>query len=84
MVRRAIRVLGDDAASVAALTGRFERIRADLGVPPDFPEPVVAAARGAAEEVTTGAVASGRADLRDLPFVTVDPPGSTDLDQAMA
>ena len=38
------------------------------------------AARAAAGR---GAAADGRADLRELAFFTVDPPGSMDLDQAM-
>ncbi|MBI4944133.1 MAG: RNB domain-containing ribonuclease [Actinobacteria bacterium] len=81
MVRRSIRVRGDDAASVAALTRRFGRIRDDLGVPAAFPGPVVDAA---AEAAATAGAGGGRADLRDVPFATVDPVGSTDLDQAMA
>ncbi|WP_088288736.1 RNB domain-containing ribonuclease [Kineosporia sp. A_224] len=81
MVRRSIRVRGDDAASVAALTRRFGRIRDDLGVPGAFPGPVVDAA---AEAAATAGAGDGRADLRDVPFATVDPVGSTDLDQAMA
>lgn len=80
MVRRTIRVLGEDARSVAALTQRFERIRDDLGVPAAFPDPVVAEASRAAANGAHG----GHGDLRDVPFVTVDPVGSTDLDQAMA
>jgi exoribonuclease R len=86
MVRRAIRVRGDDAASVTALTRRFEQIRDDLGVPRAFPGPVVDAARAAAgaSAVRGPAGAWERADLRDVLFVTVDPAGSTDLDQAMA
>ena len=83
MVRRSIRVRGDDAASVAALTRRFERIRDDLGIPAAFPAPVVAEAARAAASTTAAAQAS-YADLRDVPFATVDPVGSTDLDQAMA
>jgi len=83
MVRRSIRVRGADAASVTALTRRFERIRDDLGVPAAFPAAVVHAAgvaAGAASDVGAG----GRVDLRDVVFATVDPVGSTDLDQAMA
>jgi exoribonuclease R len=75
-----IRVRGEDAASVTVLTRRFERIRDDLGVPRDFPGPVLDAARDAAGNGD----AAGHADLRDVPFATVDPVGSTDLDQAMA
>ncbi|HEX2808407.1 MAG TPA: RNB domain-containing ribonuclease [Kineosporiaceae bacterium] len=78
MVRRSIRLTGPDAASVEALAARFAEIRAGLGVPADFPAEVLAAAQAAAI-----APVKSDADLTDLPFVTVDPPGSTDLDQAM-
>src|ERR687886_213556 len=78
MVRRVIRVTGSDPASVAALEERFAAIRARLGIPADFPTEVLAAAEQAAV-----APALPAADLTDLEFVTVDPPGSTDLDQAM-
>jgi exoribonuclease R len=78
MVRRSIRLTGPDAASVEALAARFAAIRAGLGVPTGFPAEVLAAAQAAAT-----APVKADADLTDLPFVTVDPPGSTDLDQAM-
>ncbi len=81
MVRRTVRVRGTDAASVTALTRRFERIREELGIPTGFPADVVEAA-GAAARTTPDA--GRRVDLRDVPFATVDPVGSTDLDQAMA
>ena len=58
----------------------FARIREQFDVHPDFPEAVEEAARGAAERPVS---ADGRADLRELAFFTVDPPGSMDLDQAM-
>lgn len=56
----------------------FAAIRAELGVEVDV-EPA------ALDEAQVAAAAPGpaRRDLRDLPFVTLDPPGSTDLDQAM-
>jgi exoribonuclease R len=78
MVRRVIRVTGSDPASVAALEQRFAAIRTRLGIPAEFPPEVLAAAEQAAT-----APALPDADLTDLEFVTVDPPGSTDLDQAM-
>ena len=61
-------------------------IRAELGVPDAFPPAVEAAAtaaveRGADRSGDTAARA-GRRDRRDLELVTVDPPGSRDLDQA--
>ena len=45
-----------------------------------FPDPVLAEAERAA---ATPWPREGRLDLRDLPFLTIDPPGSMDLDQAM-
>jgi exoribonuclease R len=62
----------------AALATRFEAIRREFEVPKAFPAEVVAEAESA----------PARADLpqRDetvVPFVTIDPPGSMDLDQAM-
>jgi len=55
------------------------RIRAELEVPASFPPEVLEAAD--ALTVPTG---DGRVDRRDLPMLTVDPAGSTDLDQAFA
>jgi len=60
------------------LTDRFAAIRAELGIPTGFPREVLTAAEEAARRP-----AEPEADLTDLPFVTLDPPGSTDLDQAM-
>ena len=54
-------------------------IRHELGVPAAFPDEVLAAA------ATLGpAPEQGRVDRRDLPMCTIDPEGSTDLDQALA
>jgi exoribonuclease R len=83
MVRRTVRLRGNEA-SVAALGERFSQIRRELEIPESFPPEVDAAAAEAAEDAARQAWAGAeRADLRDVPFVTVDPPGSTDLDQAM-
>lgn len=79
MVRRVIRLAGTDPSSVAALERRFAAIRARLGVDEAFPPAVLAAAKEAARTPRMPP-----ADLTEIPFVTVDPPGSTDLDQAMA
>jgi exoribonuclease R len=70
---------------VAPLREAFARIRAEFDVPAGFPEPVDAEAvavvqRGPA--LPPGAAPGPRRDARDLPFVTIDPPGSLDLDQA--
>ncbi|HVF21348.1 MAG TPA: RNB domain-containing ribonuclease [Mycobacteriales bacterium] len=53
-------------------------VRAELGVPPEFPAEVIAAA----EEAASRAPGAEHRDATDLPFVTVDPAGSSDLDQA--
>ncbi len=54
-------------------------IRRELDVPEAFPSDVQAAA--AALRLPS---LDGRVDRRDLPMVTIDPPGATDLDQAVA
>ena len=57
----------------------LDRIRAELRVPDSFPVPVLAEA---ARVANTGPAAGGD-DRTDLPFFTIDPTGSMDLDQAM-
>jgi exoribonuclease R len=78
MVRGVIRVAGPDPASVVSLERRFAAVRERLGVPDDFRPDVLAAADEAARTPPPAG-----ADLTGVPFVTVDPPGSTDLDQAL-
>ena len=67
-----------DAATV--LADGFRRIREEHDVPDGFPPEVVAAA----EEAGRRPLPADRDDARALPFVTLDPAGATDLDQAMA
>jgi exoribonuclease R len=55
----------------------FEAVRRDARVPAAFPPAVEAEAQRAA------AAAAGSGERVDLPFVTIDPPGARDLDQAM-
>ena len=58
----------------------FARIRTELDVPDRFPPAVL-------DEATSAVAAlddETRTDARHIPFVAVDPPGSTDLDQAFA
>ena len=57
----------------------FAAIRKRLEVPGPMPPEVEAAAAEAARR----AVTADRVHRRDLPFVTIDPPGSRDLDQAL-
>ena len=71
MPARRIRV-----APAAALREGFEAIRREAGVPQAFPADVQAEAEAAAHRNVGG-------DRVDLPFVTIDPPGSRDLDQAL-
>ena len=59
----------------------LEAARAELGVRRGFPPDVQAAADEAAKRVA--APGTDREDRRDLPLVTIDPPGSRDLDQAL-
>lgn len=81
MVRRSVHLHGRDHASVEALGRRFARIRSGLEIAEEFPAEVLAQAERAA---TTGPdPGTDHADLDHIPFVTVDPPGATDLDQAL-
>lgn len=60
----------------------FRRVRRELEIRCGFPADVLEeAARVAAERLPTAS--SVHADRTDVPFVTVDPPGSRDLDQAV-
>lgn len=61
------------------LADGLAEIRAQFRVPPAFPPEVVAAAAQAARRAPTA-----HADWTDRPFVTLDPAGATDLDQAFA
>lgn len=57
----------------------FAAIRAEHEVPEEFSTEALAEADRAARAPHV----DDHTDLTDLPFVTLDPPGSTDLDQAM-
>lgn len=65
-----------DAA--AALLTRFEAIRQEFDLPDGFPPEVVAEAQRAAASASLP-----ERDETAVPFVTIDPPTSMDLDQAM-
>lgn len=62
-----------------ALAEGLAAIRTQYQVPASFPPAVLAAAEVAAKRVPTAHV-----DRTDVPFVTLDPATSTDLDQAFA
>ena len=58
-------------------------LRDELDLPGAFPEAVEAEAAEAARVVTVDPGAAGLDDLRDIGFLTIDPEGSLDLDQAL-
>ncbi|TPM03226.1 RNB domain-containing ribonuclease [Mesorhizobium sp. B2-3-11] len=62
-----------------ALSTGLAKIRTELHVPDGFPADVVAAAEAAAKRVP-----DQHADRKAMPFVTLDPAASTDLDQAFS
>ena len=65
--------------AVPALETGVARIRAEMRLPEAFPGDVEAAAREAAAHPR---LPPGE-DRDDIPFVTIDPPGAMDLDQAL-
>src|SRR5688500_7402348 len=65
-------------ARSAELTARFDAIRAELDVPESFPRDVLAAA-----EAAVAAPSLPERDETAVPFLTIDPPGAMDLDQAL-
>lgn len=76
MPRRQIHVTGPpDTPLRAALRG----LRAELDTPDAFPPQVLAEAGDAARDPDL----SAHEDATDVPFFTIDPPTSMDLDQAM-
>jgi exoribonuclease R len=66
-----------------ALIAALAALRSELEIPSRFPEEVEAEARRAAETVPADPTAAHLDDLRDIEFVTIDPAGSQDLDQAV-
>jgi len=72
MPRRQVRFVATDKT----VEGGFEVIRAEMEIPPRFPTEVVDEAERAEPRVP-------ERDLTEIPFVTIDPPGSRDLDQAL-
>jgi exoribonuclease R len=60
-----------------AATPGWEALREELGVPGAFPPEVL-------REAEAAKPAMPLVDRTDVAFLTIDPPGSTDLDQAMA
>lgn len=66
-------------AATTELTAALAAIRAELALPEDFAAEVLAEADRAVAEHRLPAL-----DLTGIPFVTIDPAGATDLDQALA
>lgn len=75
MPSRRIRVTGTPEAPLRAA---LAALRTELGVPETFPPEVLAEAERAAKSPVPPAE-----DATDIPFFTIDPPTSMDLDQAM-
>ncbi|MCL8010309.1 RNB domain-containing ribonuclease [Streptomyces sp. AS02] len=75
MPRRHIRVTG---APEAPLRAALTALRAELGVVESFPPDVLEEAERVAKAPTLPSH-----DATDIPFFTIDPPASTDLDQAL-
>jgi exoribonuclease R len=67
------------------LRAGFQAVRDEQGVPVGFPDDVLAEAEAVAAGPQPPPTPDGsqRRDATDLPFVTIDPAGSTDLDQAV-
>lgn len=63
----------------AAAGPDLRAVRAEFGLPAEFPPAVLAEAARAAGRPP----GPGRVDATDVPLVTIDPPGSKDLDQAV-
>ena len=82
MTRRWLRA---QARQGDVLRAGFQAVRDEQGVPVGFPDDVLAEARGVADGPQPPPTPDGstRRDATDLPFVTIDPAGSTDLDQAV-
>ncbi|MFJ3584150.1 RNB domain-containing ribonuclease [Streptomyces sp. NPDC090127] len=75
MPRRHLHVTG---AAEAPLRAALRALRTELAIPDSFPPAVLAEAEAAAKAPRLPGY-----DATDLPFFTIDPPSSTDLDQAM-
>lgn len=67
-------------------TRAFDQIRQELDVPVEFPSQVLAEADTSVVDGVppTSLAVTERTDARHLQMVAIDPPGATDLDQALA
>ncbi|MBB2740321.1 UNVERIFIED_ORG: exoribonuclease R [Microbispora rosea subsp. rosea] len=73
-----IRLPGNADGLRPGLKAEFARIRGEFDLPDGFPAPVQEEAERAA-----ASPAAPQEDRIDLPLITIDPPGSMDLDQAL-
>ncbi|WP_127125936.1 RNB domain-containing ribonuclease [Georgenia sp. SYP-B2076] len=71
------RYLRIQAAAPEKVRTALARLRDELDLPAEFPPEVLTEATWASRLAPDGA------DATDVPFVTIDPPGSRDLDQAL-
>ena len=69
-----------DKHAAAAMAAGLDRIRSEFEIPDGFPPEVDEAAQRAVGR----AVGAGHVDRTGIVFATIDPAGSTDLDQAFA
>ncbi|MGW6459507.1 RNB domain-containing ribonuclease [Streptomyces sp. NPDC055078] len=72
------RLMHTTGAAEAPLRAALRELRTRLGVPADFPPAVREEAESAARSPRLP-----RSDATGIPLFTIDPPGSTDLDQAL-
>jgi exoribonuclease R len=75
---RVVRVSAGDGVAARSLREGIAKIQTQLKVTPEFPPEVEAAAKEAASRPRLPEL-----DRTDLPFVTIDPASSMDLDQAL-
>lgn len=64
----------------------LDALRVELEIPSTFPQVVLQEAKDSAAtgpQIPRGSAATSISDRTDIPLVTVDPPGSLDLDQAV-
>jgi exoribonuclease R len=78
VARRVVRLSPRVAEHAPVLQEGITAIRDDMAVSPEFPAAVVEEARAAARAPRLPTL-----DRTDIPFVTIDPPTSQDLDQAL-
>lgn len=71
------------ATAPAGLAASLAALRRSLDLPESFPHDVESEAERVAREVPVDPTEAGLPDLRGIEFLTIDPAGSTDLDQAL-